>query len=555
VTAVWLRNIFLKTLGDCRLAVLGWGLSIGSIAPLIFALIPTLLADSDARASVAALVKHPAMRLFGEPVDVLTPGGYATWRLALILPLVGVWALLITTRALRGEEESGALDLLLSMPRSRLHVTLAKLGAIGAAILLIGSLIGLLAFAGGLATATTVSLSAALLFGLNTALLAGVFGACALLASQFMTERRSAAGLTGALLGVSLLMVSVGRLVPGREWIGWLSPLYYFERSKPLVTGVDPQSMLVLAGVTSAVGTIAVALFLRRDIGGQIRVGAGDRADTAASRLAPFTGSPLLRSVFTRSLGALAVPIASWGLGLAVYTGAVTAILQQAQSDLLDLVEAIGRFSPMYAELVAWVTGGRDGAMNARSLTAVFTLVAAMFSVFAITLASRWAVDDEDGRFDLLLATPHPRHHVMLARFAALSIGLLIVAGLIFTSTGLTAWLAGFALDRARLAEAAFGLVPIGVVVAAAGYLLAGWLHSRSVTGILTGLLLISFVVTLLGPLFRWPTSVMQLSIFEQYGTPLVTGLQPVRVAGLLAVAAALLTGATARFATRDLVR
>ena len=551
---MWLRNIFLKTLGDCRIAILGWGLGIGAIAPLIFALIPALLADSAARATVAALVQHPAIRLFGDPVDVLTPAGYATWRLALILPLVGVWALLVTTRTLRGEEESGGLDLLLSVPRSRLHVAVAKLAAVGAAILMIGGVIGLMAFGGGLATGTALSFPAVLLFGFNAALLAGVFGACALLASQFTRERRIAAGVTGALLGLSLLVVSLGRALPAREWIGWLSPLYYFERSKPLVTGVDPQSMLFLAALTSGIGTCGVLLFLGRDIGGQIRIGIGARADSA-ERHALFTGSRLLQSIFTRSLGALAVPIASWGLGLAVYTGALTAILQQAQKNLLDLVDAVATFGPLYAELVARFTGGHDAEMNARALTGVFTLVAGLFSIFAITLASRWSAEEEDGRFDLLLSTPHVRHRVMLGRFAALTIGLLIVAALIFASTGLTAWAAGFALDRGRLAEAAFGLVPIGLIVAAAGYLLAGWLGSASVTGVLTGLTLASFVITLLGPLFKWPALIMQLSIFEQYGMPLMTGLQPVRVAGLLVVVVVVMTLATVRFATKDLVR
>ena len=552
---MWLHNIFLKTLGDCRVAIVGWGVAIGSIAPVIFAFVPALLGDSEARATVAALVQLPAVRLFGEPVDVLTPGGYATWRLALILPLVGVWALLVTTRTLRGEEESAALDLLLAVPRSRLHVALAKLGAIGVAILSIGSLIGFMAFAGALATGTALSLYAALLFGLNTALLAGVFGACALLASQFMKERRSAAGVTGALLGLSVLVATAGRVLAGREWIGRLSPLYYFERSKPLVSVIDFRSMLVLATLTISIGAAGVLLFLHRDIGGQIRIGRGAGAEDRTQRLAVFTGSPLLQSIFARSLGALAVPIASWGLGLAVYTGALTAILQQAQQDLLDLIGTFARSNPMYAELVARVTGGRDAEMNARSLTVVFTVVAALFLVFAITLASRWATDEEDGRFDLLLSTPHGRRDVILSRFAALTIGLVIVAGAIFASIGLTAWAAGFALDHVRLGEAVIGMLPVGIVVAAVGYLLAGWLHSKSVTGILTGFLLTSFLITLLGALFQWPAPVMQLSIFEHYGTPLVTGLQPVRVAGLLAVAAAVLTGATVRFATKDLVR
>ena len=552
---MWLRSIFLKTLRDSRIAILAWGLGIGAIAPLIFALVPTLLGDSDARANVLALTQHPAIRIFAEPVDVLTPGGYATWRLALILPLLGIWALLATSRSLRGEEESGALDLLLSLPRSRFHVATAKLLAIGLALVVIGGLIGIAAFAGGQLTGAGISLTAALLFGLNAALLASVFGGCALLVSQFTRGRRSAAGFTGALLGLSVMMTSAGRAIPGAEWVGRLSPLYYFERSKPLVNIVDPLAMLTMAALGAVMSAAGVALFLWRDVGGHLAVPVRRQSDIDRHGAVLPLRSPMLQSLFTQSLAALAVPVASWGLALAVYTGGMTAILQQAQRNLFELLESVASRGPMYAELVARLTGGRDATMNARSLTAIFTIVAVLVAGLAVTLASRWASDEEDGRFDLLLATPHRRQHLILAHFAALATALVVIAGLIFASTGVVAWMQGFVLDRIRLAEAALGMVPIGLVVAAAGYLLAGWLRSRSVTGILTGLLLASFLVTLLGPLFNWPRLLMQLSIFEQYGMPLVEGLHPARVIGLLAVAAALLAIATVRFATKDLVR
>ena len=552
---MWLRSIFLKTLGDSRIAILAWGLGIGAIAPLIFTLVPTLLADSEARASVLALTRHPAIRVFAEPVDVLTPGGYATWRLALILPLLGIWALLATSRSLRGEEESGALDLLLSLPRSRFHVATAKLLATGLALVLIGGLIGIAAFAGGQLTGAGISLTAAMLFGLNAALLASVFGGCALLVSQFTRGRRSAAGFTGVLLGLSVMMTSAGRAIPGAEWVGRLSPLYYFERSKPLVNVVDPLAMLTMAALAAVMSVAGVALFLCRDVGGHIAVPVRRQPGIAGHGAVLPLRSPLLQSLFTQSLAALAVPLASWGLALAVYTGGMTAILQQAQRNLFELLESVASRGPMYAELVARLTGGRDATMNARSLTAIFTIVAVLVAGLAVTLASRWASDEEEGCFDLLLATPHRRQHLILAHFAALAMALVVIAGLIFASTAVVAWMQGFVLDRIRLAEAALGMVPIGLVVAAAGYLLAGWLRSRSVTGILTGLLLGSFLVTLLGPLFHWPRLLMQLSIFEQYGMPLVEGLHPARVIGLLAFAAALLAIATVRFATKDLVR
>ena len=96
---MWFRNVFLKTLRDCRVAILGWGLGLGALAPIIFAGVPILLGSSPASAGeVLALTRNPAVRLFAEPVDVLSPGGYATWRLSMVLPILAIWALLAVSR-------------------------------------------------------------------------------------------------------------------------------------------------------------------------------------------------------------------------------------------------------------------------------------------------------------------------------------------------------------------------------------------------------------------------------------------------------------------------
>jgi ABC-2 type transport system permease protein len=98
-------------------------------------------------------------------------------------------------------------------------------------------------------------------------------------------------------------------------------------------------------------------------------------------------------------------------------------------------------------------------------------------------------------------------------------------------------------------------MVPVGLVVAAVGYLLSGWLRTAAVTGILIGLLLASFLLNLLGPPFHLPRILMQFSIFEAYGAPLVDGLRVSSTLGLLGVAAAALAIATVRFARKDLGR
>jgi putative exporter of polyketide antibiotics len=143
----------------------------------------------------------------------------------------------------------------------------------------------------------------------------------------------------------------------------------------------------------------------------------------------------------------------------------------------------------------------------------------------------------------------------MLTRFAACALGLTIVAGFIFAGTALAAAAVGMHLDMKRVAAAAFSTVPVGLVVGSIGYLLAGWLRTRAVTGILIALVLASFVLTLLAPLFHCPPAVLKLSIFEQYGAPLVDGFRRDWVLGQVAVATATLAAAVIRFERKDLSR
>src|SRR5215210_4689007 len=101
---MWFRSVYLKTLRDCRVAVAGWGIGIGVLAPIIFVAVTTVLTGPDMRAEILQMARNPALRLFAEPVEILTPGGYATWRLSVLMPMLGIWALLAVTRSLRADE-------------------------------------------------------------------------------------------------------------------------------------------------------------------------------------------------------------------------------------------------------------------------------------------------------------------------------------------------------------------------------------------------------------------------------------------------------------------
>src|SRR5207245_528826 len=214
------------------------------------------------------------------------------------------------SRMLRGEEERGSLDVLLSLPRPRLRVALEKLAALWTALLAMGLLIGLVVFAGGQKFGADFGFSDAVLFGLNLALVCAVIGGLALLTSQFTQERSTAAGWTAGLLLVFIVLDMVHRVIPNSEWISRLSPIYYYNLSKPLVPsyGVNVGAMLLLLALTLVLSGTAVWLFARRDVGGTVPLPWWLRLPERRASEALPVGDWSLRSVYARGMGTIAIP-------------------------------------------------------------------------------------------------------------------------------------------------------------------------------------------------------------------------------------------------------
>src|SRR5258708_18239341 len=207
---MWFKSVYLKTLREVRIAILGWGVGMGLLLYAVLAAVPGLIARPEARASLVSL--SGSFAWFAEPVAIDTPGGYVTWKYGLTILIIAIWPLMACSRLLRGEEERGALDALLSLPRGRGRVALEKLAAVWTALLGMGLIIGLLAFAGGQGANAGFGLGGALLYGLNLVLICGVFGSLALLLSQFTQERRTASGLTGGLLLAFIVLDMIHRV-------------------------------------------------------------------------------------------------------------------------------------------------------------------------------------------------------------------------------------------------------------------------------------------------------------------------------------------------------
>jgi ABC-2 type transport system permease protein len=113
----------------------------------------------------------------------------------------------------------------------------------------------------------------------------------------------------------------------------------------------------------------------------------------------------------------------------------------------------------------------------------------------------------------------------------------------------------GIQLDTGHVVAAALGIIPLGLLVAAIGYLLSGWLHTAIDTGLLSFLLVIWFFITFIGQDFNWPAVTQRFSAFYYYGNPLLNGLSLGNILFILVLAAVALALASVRFIQKDIGR
>ncbi|MGH2515400.1 MAG: ABC transporter permease subunit [Ktedonobacterales bacterium] len=549
---MWFSSVFLKTLRDFRIAILGWGIGIGLLMYAVLSAVGSLMATPAARASLVSLAR--SFSWIADPIQVDTPGGYATWKYGFTILVMALWPLLVGSRMLRGEEERGSMDALLSLPRGRMRVALEKLAAMWVALLAMAVLIGLLTFAGGQSVHADYGLGGALLFGLDLAFICGVFGSIALLISQFTQERRTAAGITGGLLLAFIVLDMLHRVIPGTEGLSRLSPVYYYNLSKPLIPsyGTNVGALLVMVVLSVVLSGAALWLFVRRDIGATVALPGFLRLPERA--VSPERALPVnawsLRTVYTRSLARIAVPTFWWTVAIAGFAAWMVFIAKQTEQQLAKLFES----TPALKNLITSV-GGSNASFNASLLSFLFIFLPLLLMAFAVTQASRWAADEEDGLQELVLATPQPRLTVLLARFGAVATSTVIISVMTLALTALASALSGLALDGGNLAAATLTLIPLGLLMAALGYLFAGWLRSAVDTGLLSFVLVIWFFITFVGPELNVPGATLRLSAFYYYGTPLIDGLHLGDMLLVLVVAVVALVLASARFVRKDIWR
>lgn len=554
------RSVFTKSLRAYRWAILGWGVGIGALLYTQYATIGTQLAGVSST-SLQKLVGQ--FNFFGETVDLTSPGGYVTFKTMGFLPLIlGVWTILAGARMTRGEEESGALDILLTTPQSRARIISQKALALATATGLISLLLGLglvLGMAGAQASSPhlhiRVDVSAAMLAAVNAGVAAFFFGALALLLAQF-TSRAAAAGMAGGLMALTYIVDGAGRSVPSASGLRPLSPFYYYDRSLPLVAGhsMNWAAFALLIALSVAVAVAAVPLFLRRDVGRSVLADARrTRVASRASRSAAEVLTRTSREVWVRGVGVQAfrrqaVAMSWWIFGIALAAGYLVVVAKTSEKQLQDLMSGNSLFTQLFS-------GANIGTNNGFLSVLVFGYIQVVVAIFIGLLAYRWTTDLRKGRLELALSTPTPRWRVILERYAAVVAASLAVVLAIWLAIMVFAQAAGFGVGAGRVFVASLGLLPLALVTASLVYALSGRLPAGLVIGVMATFVAVSYLEDLLRTLLHLPRWALDFSIFHQYGTPMLNGLNWGGFVGMLVVAAALLAVGGWQFAMSDLER
>lgn len=412
--------------------------------------------------------------IFGPGRQIDTVAGYVSAHLVGVLSIIGaVWGLLISTRLLRGEEDSGRWELLLAGHTTRRAATAGALGGLGVALLSMWAVTAAEYVVIGKGTDAGFTVTASLFAALATVAGAAMFLAVGALCSQLAATRRQAVTLAAAVFGAAYLLRAIGYSTT-LGWLRWISPLVWVDETHPFIGSHIGPMLLVVAWVT-VTAAAAIVLAGRRDLGSGVLAS----PDTSPPHTR-FLNGPLGLSVrLTRgtTLG--------W-MGALAAGGFLFGLAAKGTADV---------WRDQNGGLFVNLAGAHGGAVY---LGVVFLFVAFLVTMAAAGLASATREEEAEGYVDHLLARPVARLRWLASRFAV-AVAALIVIGL---AAGAATWLGtaitGAGLSLPKLLAAGINVVPVGILVLGLATFVYGWVP-RLTTIAGYGLVAWSFLVEIIG--------------------------------------------------------
>jgi ABC-2 type transport system permease protein len=435
--------------------------------------------------------------LLGRPVDIGTVAGYCTWVCISVMMIIGsIWAFMLVTKNLRGEETDGRWELFLSGRYSPREVLLSVLSGLTTSLLFLFVIAALCFTLIGHDHVVHFGAQAAVFFAMTAIAGAAEFLAFGALASQLMPTRSRAAGLSAGFFAVCFFLKAVADATTA-VWVLNITPLGWIEKLHPLV-GSSPVWLIPIAGFIAVCTIATVVLAGRRDLGDSV---VSDK-DTAEPK------TQLLFSPFGLAIRLLRTSIASWVIGvslMALFYGFLTKAAAQAFNEVsLKAQSTLGRI----------IESSQQHTGAILYLSIVFLLIMIVLMVYAANALGAIREDEAAGHLDNLFVRPISRTRWLVGRIVIVA-SVIVVASL---ATTLCTWLGmvsqhtGISLHSVLIA----GLNTIAPAVFVLGIgILAFALVPRFTTFVVYGIIAWSFLILMLSSglsLNHWftDTSVLQ---------------------------------------------
>jgi len=486
---------------------------------------PTL---SDRAAFARSFGDNKAVRIFyGEPHNIIDVTGYTAWRVGGTLAIfAGVFGLFAAVRALRTEEDTGRMELVLAGGVGRGTSFAAALTAVAVTVVVLW----VAEFAGFAVAGLPLGGSAYL--ALATASVAPVCAGVGALASQLAPSRRVALELGGAVVGVLFVLRVIADTANGLGWLRWTTPFGWAEELRPFA-GARPLVLVLPILATVLLLAAAWRLAATRDIG----TGLLASRDSADPRLG------LLSSPVAQTLRSERASLLIWAASAGAFAYILGLLAKSSSSAGISksLNRAIGKLG---SGTITTPVGYVGFAFI------FFILVVSLFACAQIGAARH---EEAEGRLETVLALAVGRRHWLTGRLLLALAG----AAVISLVCGLLTWLGvqsgGAAISLPKLLEASANCLPVTIFFLGLAAL-AFAVVPRASAGIAYGLVALAFLWDLVGSLLDVPSWVVKLTPFAHVGLVPAQAFETTdaMVMALIGVSAALL--ALWAFGRRDLI-
>lgn len=468
--------------------------------------------------------------LLGPVSAVGTVGGYTVYKCFVFLTTIGaIWALLATTRLLRGEEDAGRWQLVLAGNTRASRATAATLTALGAGVAVIFAGTTVIVMLAGRNSKLGFGFGETALYGLSIAIAPAVFVGVGALTSQLGRTRRVATGLGACVFGVTFVVRMIADSGPQTRWLLWATPFGWTELVRPF-TRNDPWPLLPAAAAALALCVGASILASRRDVGD----GVLSSADVSLPRAFGLRSPVGLAVRLERAvLGAWCVGAAVAAFALGVIAKVTTGTVPASFDNYLKKFGAHGSFLDQY-------------------LGVAFLLLATTVALISANQVGAASDEETSGRLVHVLAQPTDRRMLFAGRLV-LSAAAILSASLL---AGFAAWLGaatqGINAGLGPMIGAGLNVVPVSLVALGIGAAMLS-VAPRAAVSTVYAVVIGSLVIDLLGstiPGIRW---LEHVSLFHYMALVPAQDADARALVLTIAVAVALCVVATILFARRDM--